>query len=97
MVLELAMATVTELTPEQRASYARVLRRRQPIEAETRHTLERQRTVAWRIAREAAMLLRERYGATCVVVFGSLARGEDFSSYSDIDLEAWGSDCRRVP
>jgi uncharacterized protein len=44
--------------------------------------------VAWNAARAAAAVLRERYGATRVVVFGSLARG-DFSPHSDIDLVAW--------
>lgn len=33
--------------------------------------------------------LKSRYGATRVVLFGSLAR-EDFHKWSDIDLAVWG-------
>jgi len=45
---------------------------------------------AWSLARTAANLLRERFGATRVVVFGSLAHDEWFTRWSDIDLAAWG-------
>lgn len=45
---------------------------------------------AWSVARTAADLLRERFGATRVVVFGSLAHDESFTRWSDIDLAAWG-------
>jgi predicted nucleotidyltransferase len=45
---------------------------------------------AWEVARTAANLLRERFGATRVVVFGSLAHDEWFTRWSDIDLAAWG-------
>jgi predicted nucleotidyltransferase len=45
---------------------------------------------AWRIAHLAARMLREEYGATRVVVFGSLARRSWYSRWSDIDLAAWG-------
>jgi len=46
--------------------------------------------LAWSLARTAADLLRERFGATRVVVFGSLAHDEWFTRWSDIDLAAWG-------
>jgi predicted nucleotidyltransferase len=45
---------------------------------------------AWDVARVAARLLRERLGATRVVVFGSLAHRSWFTPWSDIDLAAWG-------
>lgn len=45
---------------------------------------------AWSLARTAAGLLLERFGATRVVVFGSLAHDEWFTRWSDIDLAAWG-------
>jgi len=51
---------------------------------------DRRRRQAWRIARLAAQLLRERYSASKVVLFGSLAHGAWFTSWSDIDLAAWG-------
>jgi predicted nucleotidyltransferase len=45
---------------------------------------------AWELARTAADMLRERFGANGVVVFGSLAHDEWFTRWSDIDLAAWG-------
>ena len=43
-----------------------------------------------RISEIAGDLLRRRFGATRVVVFGSLAHREWFTLWSDIDLAAWG-------
>jgi predicted nucleotidyltransferase len=34
--------------------------------------------------------LREQFGATRVVTFGSLAHRDGFTPWSDIDLAAWG-------
>jgi predicted nucleotidyltransferase len=45
---------------------------------------------AWQVARVVAHLLRESFGATRVVVFGSLAHRDWFGPWSDIDLAAWG-------
>ena len=45
---------------------------------------------AWALAREAAAVLREQFGATDVRVFGSLAEGDHFSERSDIDMAAGG-------
>ena len=45
---------------------------------------------AWRVAQAAAELLRQEFGATRVVTFGSLARRDWFTPWSDIDLAAWG-------
>ena len=45
---------------------------------------------AWRVARAAANVLREQFGATKVVVFGSLVHRDEFTLWSDIDLAAWG-------
>ncbi|MCX7707276.1 MAG: nucleotidyltransferase domain-containing protein [Anaerolineae bacterium] len=53
-------------------------------------TADRRRRQAWRVARRAAQLLRERYGASKVVLFGSLTHDAWFTSRSDIDLAAWG-------
>ena len=53
-----------------------------------------QATERWEQARQAAQaaarLLRERFGASRVVAFGSLLRREWFTPWSDIDLAAWG-------
>lgn len=45
---------------------------------------------AWKIANTAADVLRKKYGARRVVVFGSLVNRAWFTSWSDIDLIAWG-------
>lgn len=45
---------------------------------------------AWRVAQAAAQVLRQQFGATRVVTFGSLARRDWFTPWSDIDLAAWG-------
>ncbi len=45
---------------------------------------------AWEVAREAARLLRERYGVDRVRAFGSLVHKGRFHSGSDIDLAVEG-------
>ena len=51
-------------------------------------------TERWRQARELALkvavLLRERFGADRVVVFGSVAHRTWFTRASDVDMAAWG-------
>ena len=43
-----------------------------------------------KLACEAAHVLREKFGAEKVILFGTLAQDEWFSPWSDIDLAAWG-------
>lgn len=81
------MTTALELTPEEMAVYRATARRRWERERQER---ARRRERAWEVARRASTLLKERFGATRVVVFGSLAHGRWFSKTSDIDLAAWG-------
>ncbi|MGB9792774.1 MAG: nucleotidyltransferase family protein [Thermacetogeniaceae bacterium] len=45
---------------------------------------------AWQVAVRAAAILKERYGAKKVVVFGSLVDRSRFTRWSDVDLAAWG-------
>lgn len=45
---------------------------------------------AWEVAKIAAAILKENYGANKVVVFGSLADRSSFTLWSDIDLAVWG-------
>jgi predicted nucleotidyltransferase len=42
------------------------------------------------VAHLAARLLRQRFGATRVVAFGSLTDRAWFTPWSDVDLAAWG-------
>ena len=79
--------TRPNITPEQIAIYrASALRRRE----EERPELERRQQKGWEAARRAAQLLKERFQATRVVVFGSLVRGYGFNRWSDVDVAAWG-------
>ena len=75
--------TALELTPEEQAKYHPGRRYDQA------HTTERL-DKAWLVAHATARLLREQFGATRVVVFGSLAHRLWFTPWSDIDLAAWG-------
>ncbi len=81
--------TALQLTAEEWRAYqplARNLQHHREEEAALRHRREE----AWDVARAAAAALRERFGATRVVVFGSLTRPAQFTRWSDIDLAAWG-------
>ena len=45
---------------------------------------------AWGVAQAAAEELRQQFGASRVIAFGSLARRDWFTPWSDIDLAAQG-------
>ncbi len=74
--------TALELTSDELRSYRPDSRL---SEWQTEERWER----AWEQARIAARLLREEFGVTRVVAFGSLAHRDWFSPWSDIDLAAW--------
>ncbi len=79
--------TASELAKEELRSYRPWLnmeRHRKDPEASKR------RDDAWKLARVAAGMPKKRFGATRVVVFGSLARNAVFTPWSDIDLAVWG-------
>lgn len=50
--------------------------------------LRQRQEIAFRVARQAAQILKEQFGATRVVLFGSLLEG-GFHEISDIDLAVW--------
>lgn len=45
---------------------------------------------AWNLVPQLAQLLKDEFGATRVMVFGSLTQRERYTKWSDIDLAAWG-------
>src|SRR5690349_12464990 len=47
---------------------------------------------AWRVARQAAELLKTEFDAKRIAVFGSLLQPDLFHMRSDVDLAAWGID-----
>jgi predicted nucleotidyltransferase len=86
--------TALDLTPQQWRSYrpGQAVEGRDPDQS---RRSERRRQQAWRVARQAAKLLQNQYGAGKVVVFGSLVHGDWFTPWSDIDLAAWGIPAER--
>lgn len=73
--------------PEEWKPYIETLRQRDRAEKER---VQRRYERAWQLAREAAEVLRRDFGATRVVVFGSLLRPSMFGARSDVDIAAWG-------
>lgn len=65
------MSDALEATPEEMAEYRATTRRR--WEQEQQELVQREER-AWEVVRRTAMLLREQFCATRVVVFGSLVR-----------------------
>ncbi|MEO8356185.1 MAG: nucleotidyltransferase domain-containing protein [Chloroflexota bacterium] len=45
---------------------------------------------AWKLAKQAAGILRKQYHAERVAVFGSLLHETRFTQWSDVDIAAWG-------
>ena len=84
---ETASVTTPHPSPEAMAVYRATAQRRA---AEASRTLALRRVRAREVARQAAALLKEQFGATQVAVFGSTVHGHWFSATSDIDLAASG-------
>lgn len=81
--------TALDLTPKEWQSYqlSKVLERRAK---QTAPVVETRRRLAWDLAKHAAKLLRDEFGAKKVFVFGSLAYEQGYSPWSDIDLAVLG-------
>ena len=75
------------MTPAQLAGYRATAERRRREEWERR---AERRTRAWDAARLGAAILRERFGVSSVMVFGSLAGERWFGETSDVHLAASG-------
>lgn len=81
--------TVLELSSE-------ALKKYRPLEAIRRRRrkdgmeVAKRRRKARLVARKAATLLKDEYGAKKVYVFGSLARYRGFSLWSDVDIAVSG-------
>lgn len=76
-----------ETTVEDYTSYVCAARRRAAAE---RQKIQDRYQRAWALARRAATLLRQRYAAQRVALFGSLLHQEHFTARSDVDLAVWG-------
>jgi len=58
-------------------------------EAERRIQLAARREQAWQVAKKGAAVLKKEFGATRVMIFGSVLHPERFHEGSDIDLAVW--------
>jgi len=81
------MPRALKISPEELSVYRITARRRWEIE---RQELARREERAWDVARRAATVLKEHFGAERVVVFGSLVHKGCFTPWSDVDIAAWG-------
>ena len=75
------------ITPTEMTAYREGARERHRAEKER---LRVRRQHAWVLAQQAAHLLKTRFNADQVVLFGSLAHGDGFNRWSDVDIAAWG-------
>lgn len=75
------------IAPETLARYRRTAQAR---EVARQQETQNHRQAAWSVARQAARVLKEAFGATRVIAFGSLAHGAWFGPRSDIDLAVEG-------
>ena len=84
---ETAAVTTMHPSPAAMAVYRATAQRRA---AEASRTLALRRERAREVAQQAAVLLKDQFGATQVAVFGSTVHGHWFSATSDIDIAASG-------
>lgn len=56
------------------------------------HELSLSYSQKWALAKKAAELLKEKFGAQRVVVFGSITQKELYHMHSDLDLAVWDLD-----
>lgn len=80
--------TALDLTPKEWQKYQPT--RTQATSEVTNALVINRKQQAWQLARQASKLLREKFMARHVVLFGSLASEIGYSVWSDIDLAAWG-------
>jgi predicted nucleotidyltransferase len=78
--------TVSELSPVELELYRNALRNRKRVKTLASERLKRAR----KVARRAAKILKEEFGVSKVVLFGSTVQPSLFHSRSDVDLAVWG-------
>ncbi|MXV77651.1 hypothetical protein F4001_04785, partial [Candidatus Poribacteria bacterium] len=78
--------TADKMSPSELAKCRENLRRHWETRKVDKELVQR----AWTDAQRVAAVLYQKYGASKVAVFGSLAEQERFCKYSDIDIVVWG-------
>jgi predicted nucleotidyltransferase len=86
--------TALELTPQEKLAYrpAEAIERRQEAIG---HSIEDRWRQAQHLAQQAARALRDEFGASRVLLFGSAAQRPRFTLWSDVDLAAEGLPAER--
>jgi len=88
-----AMSTQSFTQPTEESETLEVYRAHaRHLQAEKDQSIAKRRLDALEVARQAADVLKNQFGATSVVLFGSLAHNHWFSTTSDIDLAVTGVD-----
>lgn len=64
-------------------------------QAEQRQRIAERYQRAQQVAQEASDILKHEFGASKVVLFGSVLQLSQFHAHSDVDLAVWGLDERR--
>ena len=77
----------TSLTKAEMARYIATARQRQQLEQQQKEQRQRQ---GWKVARQAAALLKERFHVQQVWLFGSMLTLRRVHPHSDIDLAVKG-------
>jgi uncharacterized protein len=77
----------SSIPPEQMQRYIQTAKQQQQFLAE--QLLQRHRQ-GWNVAREAAQILKQAFGAQRVVLFGSWLDAFRIHAHSDLDLAVWG-------
>ena len=80
-----------DITPEQMQAYIQTAQAREHSFAEQ---MAQRYLHGWEVARQAAQLLKASFGASRVVLFGSLLTQSRVHLHSDIDLAVWGMEER---
>ena len=73
--------TQEEMEVYRRSARERVRRRQEELAGRQQR--------AWEVARQSAVILKKEFGASRVVLFGSLLHPKLFHARSDVDLAAW--------
>lgn len=74
------------LSPEQLARYRIGLQ--QKLKQQQQAQLQKQQR-GWQVARQAAQILKSQWGASKVVLFGSMLVATNVHARSDVDLAVW--------
>lgn len=86
MPINVMSRTVSSLSPAELDVYRKALHNRKRVRPRASVRLTRAR----KVARRAALILKEQFGVTKALLFGSVLHPALFHSRSDVDIAVWG-------